>query len=139
MSLLSPLNHLLKASSKQVVEKALCLIFLNRSTASSSIAEDLQTLLDLETLCEASDLCDAANECIAVVLYSNNIEDLATLFEEEGTDVNPKLKQLVGSIISNRLEAWREAAICNRVSLPRYVDMNWAISMKRASSQVLSF
>jgi hypothetical protein len=43
---------------------------------------------------------------------------------------------MVGSIISSKLELWREAAIFNRVSLPKYVDMNWAINMKRSSSEV---
>ena len=66
------------------------------------------------------------------------MEHLATFFEEEGHDVNPKLKQVVGSVITSRHEAFREAAISNRVSLPRYVDMSWAINMKKASSEIPS-
>ena len=64
------------------------------------------------------------------------MEDLATLYEEAGQDVNPKLKSMIGSIITSRLEMFREAAISNRVSLPKYVDMNWAINMKKSSSKI---
>ena len=64
------------------------------------------------------------------------MEDLATLYEEAGQDVNPKLKSMIGSIITNRLGVFREAAISNRVSLPKYVDMNWAINMKKSSSKI---
>jgi hypothetical protein len=83
-------------------------------------------------------LCEALDDCIATALYGNNIEDLAAFFEAEGKQVNAKLKQLVGSIIVAKLESWREGAISSRVSLPKYMDVNWAINMKKASSEVLS-
>jgi len=47
------------------------------------------------------------------------MEDLAALYEQEGQDVNAKLKSMIGSIITAKLEAFREAAIANRVSLPK--------------------
>ena len=97
--------------------------------------------------------------CISITLFSGQLEDLAALFEESGKDVNPKLKSLVGQIITSKLDIWREvlyfnylnafdtiqritdiilqqASIDGRVSLPRYVDMNWSIHVKKASSEV---
>ena len=85
---------------------------------------------------------DAVDECIGAALYSYNIQDLSMLLDEEqsnnnnSSSVNPKLKALITSIVAAKLEVWREAAIANRVSLPKYVDMNWAIHLKRASSEV---
>jgi hypothetical protein len=82
-------------------------------------------------------LIEAINECISVALYSNDIESLNQLFDEEASDVSPKLKELIKSIIHQRLEVWREVAISNRVSLPKYHDINWEIHLKRASSEVI--
>ena len=67
------------------------------------------------------------------------MEDLAEYFEVEGKEVSVKLRQLVGSIIAARAESWREGAISSRVSLPKYSDVNWAINMKKASSEVIFF
>ena len=82
-------------------------------------------------------MIEAINDCISVALYSNDIESLNQLFDEEGSDVSPKLKELIKTIIYQRLEIWREVAISNRVSLPKYHDMNWEIHLKRASSEVI--
>ena len=47
-----------------------------------------------------------------------------------------KLQNLIGKIITSRLDTWREASKLSNVSLPSYVGMNWAIHVKRATSQV---
>lgn len=149
MSMLAALNSLLKAPDKRAVEKVINLVFVEvtssssqpqRSSTSSFLPEgcagEVQELLDLESQEEAFQLVAALQECISVSLYSNRMEDLAALYEQEGQDVNAKLKSMIGSIITAKLEAFREAAIANRVSLPKYVDMNWAINMKKCSSKI---
>jgi len=70
-------------------------------------------------------------------MASGQLEDLATLLQEEGADVNPKLKQLIGQVIASRLDVWRETATTlDRVSLPRLVDYEWDVRFQRASSAV---
>jgi hypothetical protein len=36
--------------------------------------------------------------CIQVSLQNGDIQDLAALFDESGSTVNPKLKQLIGQV-----------------------------------------
>lgn len=151
MGMLAPLNCLLKAPDKRAVEKVINLVFVEmassssqpqRSSTSSFLPEgcagEVQELLDLpnESQEEAFQLVAALQECISVSLYSNRMEDLAALYEQEGQEVNAKLKSMIGSIITAKLGVFREAAIANRVSLPKYVDMNWAINMKKCSSKI---
>jgi hypothetical protein len=87
--------------------------------------------------------------CLKCVLGSGELSDLVELFQESGSDVNPKLKQLIGQvthltllsphtpqIITNRLDLWRDAAISSRVSLPRYLDVDWTLNIQKSSSEV---
>jgi hypothetical protein len=74
--------------------------------------------------------------CVQVPLESGQLEDLVALFEEQGATVNQKLKQLIGQIISNRLESWKEASSLNRISLPKLQDFDWSLNFQRASSEV---
>jgi hypothetical protein len=73
--------------------------------------------------------------CIQVPLESGQLEDLVALFEEQGSTVNQKLKQLIGQTISTRLESWKEAASLNRISLPKLQDFDWSLNFQRASSE----
>jgi hypothetical protein len=34
------------------------------------------------------------------------------------------------------MEEWREAAAFSRVTLPKYIDVDWAVNITKASSQV---
>ena len=51
---------------------------------------------------------EAILELIKISLSSSSLEVLAQLLEEEGSDINPKLKNLIGQIISSKLEQWIE-------------------------------
>lgn len=92
-------------------------------------------------------------ECIRVTLTSGSLEDLAELFKTHGKDVDPKLKKLLGQVrvilftvrpsftltiqtFTNLLDTWKESAALNRVSLPRLVDFDWTLHMKKASNEI---
>lgn len=75
-------------------------------------------------------------ECVQCVLISGDLQSLADLFEERGTAVNPKIKKLIGQLIASKLEQWTESALASRVSLPKLVEVNWAMHMKKSSTQV---
>eukprot|EP00598_Pedospumella_elongata_P009744 CAMPEP_0184998538 /NCGR_PEP_ID=MMETSP1098-20130426/62647_1 /TAXON_ID=89044 /ORGANISM="Spumella elongata, Strain CCAP 955/1" /LENGTH=195 /DNA_ID=CAMNT_0027525371 /DNA_START=36 /DNA_END=623 /DNA_ORIENTATION=- len=140
MTDLSGLNVLLKATSKQIVEKLVNLAFISRNSSPDRCIESYVAILELDNKEEASQLLEALLECIQVSLATGSVEALAELFNtpEKGAVVNPKLKPLVGQIISNKLELWKESAALNRVSLPHLVDFDWAVHIQKASSEVAS-
>lgn len=132
---LSPLNHLLNAASKATVEKCLNLSFITRSQDTTTTVKSIQTVLKIETLDDASQLHKALLMCIQVALSTGSVEALAELFDAEGADIDPKLKQLVGKAIANSLDDWKEAAAFSRVSLPRLIDFDWTLHLTKASNE----
>lgn len=136
MADLSALNLLLKAPSKQIVEKVVNLAFISRTAPSESFVRSVASVLEVDDDNQASALLEALVECIQVPLATGSIEDLAELFKTEGAEVNPKLKSLVGQIVSNRLEDWKESAALSRVSLPHLVDFDWTLHFQKASSEI---
>ena len=57
-------------------------------------------------------------------------EGLVALFP---ADLNPKLKPVLASVISNNLAAWTGQTINLQVSLPRLKSFDWRIDIKTAS------
>lgn len=112
---LSSLNLLLQATARSTVEKCLTVAFVARTEGLHSQNSGLSALTSLLSLEEGSGdaekLLTALNECISVCISSGDMTSLAELFEERGQEVNPKLKSLVGQIITAKLPAWREAAV----------------------------
>lgn len=133
---LSSLNVLLKATSKQHVEKCLSLVFASRIESSIECINAIRSILSLDLIEEAEALYSALLECIQVSLLSGTVESLAELFGEKGTEVDPKLRSLVGKIIESRLTSWKEASSMNRVSTAKLLDHDWALHIQRSSSQV---
>lgn len=131
------LNLLLGASNKSVIEKIVNLVFATRHDSKDECVGVINTLLELDaSTLDGSLLYDCLLECIATSLAEGQIEALAELFETSGSDINPKLKSLLGNIINSKLSQWREAAAFNRVSLPKLVEVDWALHMKSSSSVV---
>eukprot|EP01031_Cornospumella_fuschlensis_P044260 gene44260-54125_t len=143
-------NLLLQAPSRGAIEQLLNLVLMSRNEPSlnltvegnkehTGITKTIRALMafpDEVTDAQISQLRDCLHECIQTSLSSGKLEDLAEMFQEEGKDVNPKLKQLLGQIIGSRLEVWKEASSLGRVSLPRLQDFNWSLQFQRASSEV---
>ncbi len=136
MSLLSGLNHLLSADTPNKVEKCMNIVFSSRQDSVELGIQTIKKLLELESYEFAESCYKSLQICIETVLFSGLLEDLVSLYESEGKDVDKKLQNLIGKIITSRLDAWREASKLSNVSLPSYVGMNWAIHVKRATSQV---
>lgn len=133
MSLI-PLNHLLNATAKATVEKCINLCFITRSEDSMETLKVYQSLLEI-SISEATELYEVLLSCIKVSLATGSVEALAELFTNEGAEVNQKLKQMVGSIIQNKLDLWKESATFDRVSLPKLVDLDWNLHLTKASNE----
>ena len=132
---LTALNHLLGAPSRAMIEKSLALVFSSRGDPPAECITFLANSLELEEL-QAMKLYFSLEKCIDTVLSTNELSELVRLYEAEGTDVDPKLQKLVGQLIQGKLEVWREASSLNRVSLPRYVEMDWTVHVKTSSSDM---
>jgi hypothetical protein len=133
---LSSLNYLLKASSKALVEKCLNIVFASRSDSARPTIEALHSLLEITDI-EANQLYGALYECIDACLTTGSIDALAVLFsEDDAQDIDKRLKNLIGQTIRDKLPIWKEAAFANRLALPKYVDVDWAVHIGRASSEV---
>ena len=138
MNNLDGLNSLLKAKSKTIVEKCLNLTYLTRHITSGkdSCIENFQSILEINSE-EADLLFISLLNCISISLKYGNIEDFSAYLEKYGPSVNVKLKQLIIQIIGNQLDSWKEAAAINRISIPKLVDFNWTINLKKSSNEVL--
>ena len=111
---LTSLNLLLKATARSTVEKCLTVAFVSRTEgADGDVCAALRGLLSLEEESEEEvhNLLLALRECVGVSISGGELEALAALFEEKGQEVNPKLRSLIGQIVTARLPAWREAAV----------------------------
>mmetsp|Transcript_12530 Transcript_12530/g.27834 ORF Transcript_12530/g.27834 Transcript_12530/m.27834 type:complete len:209 (-) Transcript_12530:49-675(-) len=136
---LSGLNLLLSAPSKQAVDKAANLTFLTRHAGKEQCIEAVGGLLGMERG-EAEQVHAALYECIRVVLAAGSLQALADLFkthdDSSAEPLNPKLKTLVGQILTTRHDEWIEACHSSRVSLPRLIDLDWAVHWQRANSEI---
>jgi hypothetical protein len=133
---LHSLNHLLKASSKALVEKCLNIVFASRTDSARPTIDALHSILEI-TEVEAGQLYAALYECIDACVVTGSIDALAVLFsEDDAQDVDKRLKNLIGQTIRDRLPIWKEASFTNRLALPKYVDVDWAVHIGRASSEV---
>lgn len=125
----SGLQHLLKSPSAKVADQIFHEIFKNRLGAVPRvIQESLVSALQLSED-EATQLILSVREIIAIALYENN-PNLSSLFPDSFHD---QLKKLILQIITSRLPQWREDAILHQCALPRLVDLQWRIDVKRAS------
>ena len=67
-----------------------------------------------------------------IAIYENTA-DLGALFP---SSFHPELKKLILQIIEVNLATWRQACVANQVSIPRLVEFDWRIDVKRASENV---
>ena len=137
MNDLNGLNYLLKAKSKTVVEKCLNITFVTRNSTEGKEAclELFQNSLEINSD-EAEFLHSSVLSCISKSIVNNNFEEFEKYIEKYGNNINNKLKQLIIQIVKTQFEAWREAAIGSRISMPRLVDFDWTISLKKSSNEV---
>ena len=52
--------------------------------------------------------------------------------------VDRRLLQFLSQTIKRKLEIWKDSLYMNRVSLPKLIDVEWAVHIEKSSSQVSS-
>ena len=114
---------MIQATSRAQIEKCFNIIFINRSSSSLECTDTLISILSLESIDEAIALHEAVLELIKISLSSSSLEVLAQLLEEEGSDINPKLKNLIGQIISSKLEQWIEVYTTTTLYLQHHINI----------------
>eukprot|EP00033_Pygsuia_biforma_P001937 GCRY01002159.1.p1 GENE.GCRY01002159.1~~GCRY01002159.1.p1 ORF type:complete len:190 (+),score=45.95 GCRY01002159.1:150-719(+) len=131
-----PLLHLLKASSKKVVQETLIIAFMYRNATvpekqRNFIAESLEISSD-----EVEELFTAATRLIKTSLFKGlSVEGIPDLFP---SSFNEDLAALLARVIETHHDEWRAELIEQRVSLPRLLEMDWRVDIKSASSDVSS-
>lgn len=69
-------------------------------------------------------------------MASGSTEALAAQLSSHTPAINPKLINLICTIISARIDVWRDAAIQSRISMPKLKEFDWSLHFQRAASQV---
>lgn len=135
MSDLSTLSLLDTAPSKGAIDRAINMTFAARNEVETdSTLDAFCNVLNIENRDQGKELQESLLKCIKVSLACGNLSNLGELFEVEAAAVDKKILKLIGQIINSHLQVWREASSLNRVSLPRLVDIDWALHLKTSSS-----
>jgi len=121
--------HLLKASSKKVVDQIFVEIFKNRVGEIPMLIKD--SLMSALLLNEAQviELVESIRYLEKVALYENS-SNLDSFFP---ASFHKDLKGLILQIIGSHLSLWRQDCIDSLVSLPKLQSIDWRIDIKRAS------
>ena len=97
------------------------------ATADWGLDEAQQTQLLLAT----RDIVKTALRVSASVSTKADVAEVLAPFGLDG-----QLLGLVGKIVLRRLPAWREAAMQQRVSLPKFVGVDWRVDVQSASEHL---
>ncbi|XP_075693158.1 COMM domain-containing protein 9 isoform X1 [Rhinoderma darwinii] len=133
-SVFSSLQLLLKASSRDVVQKICRDSFPSSALGSSQLIDDVSSNLSV-TAGEASQVIRAAHALTRHVVYTGltSAERILAAFPD---DFHQNLKNLLTKIILENVSAWRSEAQNTGISLPRLVDMDWRVDIKTSSDSV---
>ena len=130
------MEHLLNAKSKGVVEKLLQHCFLHRMDIEKADYEGSAGALGIKPA-EGLAMCREIAALLERVVYKSASQDSAEeIAAFLGDDMDQRLKGLLAKIIAKNLPTWRDAAVQQRLSLPRLADVNWRVDVKLASDQV---
>jgi hypothetical protein len=142
MVLSSSLNTLATGGlSKAKISKCLTLVFASRCNSGLECKAAIGKILELDETTAAQVYTDL-DKCVDASLTPEGgagVDGLDELFAQSvDAAIDAKVQAAIKLIISEKREVWDEAASLNRVSLPRYVDMDWAVHIKQMSSEVAS-
>lgn len=141
------LSHLLRAKSKDDVLRFLSACFRHRhdgilmnSLQTSARLAATPAVTDLgfnETEAQARHaLCAAGVAVVRRALYESadikTAEQISTLFP---AGLDTRLSGLVAGVLVSSLPSWREAAVEQRVGLPRLQHLSWQVDVLSASSE----
>ncbi|XP_072278237.1 COMM domain-containing protein 9 [Pyxicephalus adspersus] len=130
----SALQLLLKAPSKDVVQKLCRDSFPRSSIGSAHLIDSLSSNLSITTE-EAAQVIRALHTLTQHVVYKGltTAEQILAVFPG---DFHQNLKNLLTKIILDNVSAWRSEAQNSSISLPRLVDLDWRVDIKTSSDSV---
>ncbi|XP_069824220.1 COMM domain-containing protein 9 [Dendropsophus ebraccatus] len=133
-SVFSSLQLLLKASSRDVVQKLCRDAFPRPALGSIQLIDQVSSGLSVSAE-EASQVIQAVHSLTHHVVYRGLIsaEQILSVFPD---DFHQNLKNLLIKIILENVSAWRSEAQNTSISLPRLVDMDWRVDIKTSSDSV---
>jgi hypothetical protein len=141
------LSHLLRAKSKEDVQRFLSACFRHRhdgiitsSPTSSSRLASTPAVADLgfgDADANARHaLCASGVAVVRRALYESaeakTADHISTLFP---TGLDSRLSGLIAGVLVASLPSWRESAIEQRVGLPRLQQLSWQVEVLSASSE----
>lgn len=139
MSNINSLSFLLTASNKNIINKCFNVVFTSRLDDKKYGIKTLIDILNLESEEDGNNLYKCMLDIILLSLSCNDIStELVHFFKENdvNNEINSKLKELILAIVDNNHQTWIEASAFNRVSLPKLINVDWTLHLKKASSQV---
>ncbi|XP_073460291.1 COMM domain-containing protein 9 [Aquarana catesbeiana] len=128
------LTLLLKAPSKDVVQKLCRDSFPRSSIGSEHLTDGVSSSLSITTE-EAAQVVQALHSLMQHVVYKGltTAEQILSVFPD---DFHQNLKNLLTKIILDNVSAWRNEAQNTSISLPRLVDLDWRVDIKTSSDSV---
>ncbi|XP_041471604.1 COMM domain-containing protein 9-like [Lytechinus variegatus] len=127
------LNFLLKASGKEVVQRACEHAFLYHNVISFPIEVIAKMADGLGiNVRDAEKLLETLRKVIKHTLYIG-CTDAASVHAVFPANFHKNLKELLSRIIGDKLDKWRQIAIENKVSQPKLVDFDWRVDIKTSS------
>lgn len=131
-----PLQHLLKASSKDQVQKLCGQSFMYRDLIKppEEVVKKAAENLGIEPQ-EATELLQSLSSLIRLALFEmcTDAASVAGIFPD---NFHKNLKELLSKIIAGNLSSWRSKSISNQVSLPKLVDFDWRVDIKSSSDSL---
>lgn len=131
------LAFLKSVPNEQVAVKIFQEVFKRRDqkTPDEQFLQSLISVLKLEEASQAEEFFGSCVYSIGISVYENTT-NLAPLFPEK---FHPGVKSLVlDKILPSQLTSWRKLASENTISLPRLIQLDWRIDLKRASDSLSS-
>lgn len=132
-----PLNNLLAAPSREALDKFFAACFRFRSCHAEAVA--CRAVVELGFEPEVASATVAAGiALVAKVLYeSSDIQSAEAVLPFIPAGVDNRLTTLISELLFASLPRWRDAAIDQRVSLPRLEKLDWRVDVVSAASSAL--
>ena len=118
-------------AGRPLLSKCLNLVFASRSDSTGTACiEAMGAILGLK---DATNMYKQLYGCVDAFLMAPG--DMNAYFDECLPGAGAEVRQLLLQFMNERADTWREASAMSRVSLPRYVDMDWSIHVRKASAE----
>jgi len=125
----------MNAPNPQTVRKLFNVIYMTRHDKSQDQIEQIAQDFGLENP-QAEQLFDSISNAISLALYTGEPESVVQEIEQQGITLDNRLVNFIVQIFQSYLPRWQEASAAQRISLPRFVDVDWRVDMKTASQQL---